>query len=599
MKRTSINKHIYKTKCDTYTITKQINNKRITYKTCETLDEAIKYRDRLIANNWQPLEETVEEKIEKEQKEYFKYVQKTGKGRRYKIVNSQDGYLGATGTIEEALYYRDKYSHLDKKDCPKPKDVDLTTDNPYIINGLKYPLPERLVLNKKTSGYGDGQIVKKGQTSYHVYRGGIGNGRHGYICACATYEEAYYIRQELQKNNWNLSKLEEIRENYPKYYTKLLYFYQYISKNTNNTRKYVLTFPKKYTKDCTIDHIVYSKIEDALYERDFLKEHEWDYNLLVETLDDNKNPYYNMTLPPYPSRKIRNISDVNYHEKELHQIIELIKSGMSNQREICSKLNISDVVLRKWLNELYNTNWNEFRTIVQSGENPLELLEKQERIYQPDLSRALPKNWNNWVSYLKKPNRYQVRKGTETYGVYESEELAHKISNELQKVDWDKSRLKEIQAKFGYESPILSKKWVYEQGRKWAVRRKNKKRQMVNYGSWYDKRIAIIVRDMLLLYGWKLENMGWIEDIAILAVNMVDNYQYTMFGKVTLEDIEYIESTDSMYRQEYGPGKYKIMKSGVYYGIYSKDKADEIVEFLQENDWNKELLDVMIEIGEI
>ena len=62
MKRTTINKYIYKTKHGKYFIHRQINNKRITYKTCETLDEAIKYRDKLIANNWQPLEETPEEK---------------------------------------------------------------------------------------------------------------------------------------------------------------------------------------------------------------------------------------------------------------------------------------------------------------------------------------------------------------------------------------------------------------------------------------------------------------------------------------------------------------------------------------------------------
>ena len=166
------------------------------------------------------------QKLKKEQQEYYKYIQRAPKGRRYKIVNNKDGYLGAIGTIEEALYFRDLYSHLDKKDCPKPKDIDLKTDNPYIQDGLKYPIPERLILKEKTSNYGNGTIVKKGKTSYHIYRGGKGNGRHGYICACATYEEAYYIREELQKNNWNLSKLEEIRANYPKYYTKLLYFYQ-------------------------------------------------------------------------------------------------------------------------------------------------------------------------------------------------------------------------------------------------------------------------------------------------------------------------------------------------------------------------------------
>ena len=104
-----------------------------------------------------------------------------------------------------------------------------------------------------------------------------------------------------------------------------------------------------------------------------------------------------------------------------------VKSGMTTQREITEELDINAVSLRNWLHK-WNTNWDEFKNIIHNGENPLEVLEKKERIYQPDLSRALPNNWNNWVSYLKKLNRYQVRKGTETFGVYESEELAHNIS---------------------------------------------------------------------------------------------------------------------------------------------------------------------------
>lgn len=163
MKRTTINKHIYKTGPNSYVILKQINNKRITYKTCETLDEAIKYRDKLIANNWQPLEETPEEKREKEIKEYYKHVQRTSKGYTYRIVNSSDGYMGSTDTIEKALYYRDLYAFSDNKNPPKPNEIDLITNNPYIKNGLKYDLPERLIPRKKHETYGKGSIVKKGK----------------------------------------------------------------------------------------------------------------------------------------------------------------------------------------------------------------------------------------------------------------------------------------------------------------------------------------------------------------------------------------------------------------------------------------------------
>ena len=49
--------------------------------------------------------------------------------------------------------------------------MDLKQDNPYLIDGLKYPLPERLTPTKK-SNYGKGTISKKGKASYHIYHGG-------------------------------------------------------------------------------------------------------------------------------------------------------------------------------------------------------------------------------------------------------------------------------------------------------------------------------------------------------------------------------------------------------------------------------------------
>ena len=218
------------------------------------------------------------------------------------------------------------------------------------------------------------------------------------------------------------------------------------------------------------------------------------------------------------------------------------------------------------------------------------------------LSKTL---FNNYVSYLQRSNRYQVRKGAETYGVYPTSELAHKISNDLQKCNWDKSKLKSIQEKYGHVSMPFSKKWVYKQGNKWAVRRKNKDRKMLTYGSYHDKRIAILVRDMLLMYGWNMENIDWIEDTAIMAMKMIDNYQYTMFGKTTLEDIVYIETSEKIPGiNRIKSGAYAIYKSingrQIYFGAYkTEEKAVEVLEFLKDNNWDKELLNVMREMGEI
>lgn len=613
--RHAIHKHIYKIG-NTYSIDKSINNKLIHFKSCKTLDEAIKYRDRLVANGWKPLPETEEEKLEKNIKKYYLRISRNYRRNGYIVRNDKDEFMANIRYIEDALYYRDLYRDKPRDTIPRPRDIDLKTDNPYRSNGLKYPLPERLILPENNSEYGRGTIVKKGETSFHVHHGSKGNGVNSYVCACPTIEMAEYVKEEMNKVDWNKDELQRILDDYPRYYTKLLFFYQYLSRHRvhnqstkGNTvyRGWEITIPKEFLENNkSLEKIgVYNNIEDALYERDFLMEHNWDYDLLVETIDDTKNPYYDMDLPTYPTRKIRNISRKNYHEEELSQLAELLSEYPDcTQRELADMMGTNDINIRNWL-KAWNTTYTEFKQLVFDGINPLEVLEKVEQIIQPDLSTSKPSNFNNYVSYLQRSNRYQVRKGTETYGVYPTSELAHKISNDLQKCNWDKSKLKSIQEKYGHVSMPFSKKWVYKQGKKWAVRRKNKARKMLTYGVYRDKRIAILVRDMLLMYGFNLENMDWIEDTAIMTIEMIDNYQYTMFGKTTLEDIIYIETSEKISGiNRIKSGAYAIHKSingkQIYFGAYkTEEKAIEVLEFLKDNNWDKELLNVMKEMGEI
>lgn len=599
-RKNSLFKNIYPTRFNTYSIDKTINNQRIHFKTCKTLDEAIKYRDRLKKNNWETVPDNEEEAHEKKVMEYYHHI-RIHTRRYYGIDNRKNEYIGIVKTIEEALWFRDQYLDYDKEDVPKPRTLDLKTNNPYILNGLEYPLPERLTLPERNSTYGTGTIVQKGPTSFHVHHGKKGDGLNSYVCACPTIEMAEYVRAEMNNVDWDESKLEAIFDEYPRYYTRLIYFYQYIHKQINHktkkwTGKYELVPPLEHN-DGKLEKITYNNIEDALYERDFLKEHNWDYNLLVEVIDDNLNPYYDMDLPTFPTRRIRNVSDRDYHEKELSEVIELIQLDFS-QAEICERLDITTVTLRNWLRKFWNSNFTEFKKLVEAGENPLDVLEKQELIIQPDLSRALPCNWNNWVSHLKRSDRYQVRKGDVTYGVYPTEELAHKISRELQKCNWDKSKLKSIQVKYGHVSLPYSKRWVYRQGKKWAVRRNNENHKMITYGAWYDKRIAVIARDMYVEHGFNVGDSVWINEMAEWMVEMIDYYPNTMFGRVTIEDITYVESKETcIYPNN---TQWRIIHNNTYYGTYpTKEKAVKAKEFLIDNNWDKELLDIMMEMGEI
>ena len=600
MKRSSLTKNIYHNGRKYY-VGKTIKGKAIRSRQFDTLDEAIRCRDWMKANNWQQLPLTPEEIEKQERKEYFKNIHLSSYGTHYVIFHNER-YYGNVKTIEEALYYRDLV--VKQGIGKKPKELDLKTDNPY-LNGLKFEVPERLIKPERKSEYGKGTISQQGPGSFRLYYGD-GRGGRNYICSVRTYEMAYYVREEMRKVNWDKSQLQRILDEYPKWYTELLYFYQYILKTDRSDRWYVAP-PKEYT-DGHLEHILYSNLEDALFERDFLKEHNWDYSLLAETIDDSDNPYYDMELPPYPMRKIRNIRDRDYHEIELTKACHMIwRDNSIRQEAVAEALDVTMATLRNWLKRYWNTSWQEFKRIAVAGDNPIEVLEKAELIYQPDLSRTMPSNFNNYVS--RKEDQYGLtwvvsRRGV-YYGAYKTEATAQKVSKELAKVDWDKSKLEAIREKLNCKSVVMSKRWVYPNGKGWSVRRKNKERKMINYGTWQDKRIAEIARDMYIKYGFDPANKEWVNDIAEWTVHILDLLPLSMFGKMTFEDIAYLEAdyavpytrpasdSDKLTVSRYINGKY------VYYGQYDKDKAREVVEFLEDNNWDKELLKTMQEMGEI
>ena len=603
MKRSALTKHIYKIG-NRYSVSKSINNKHVYFNSFDNLNDAIEYRDRLRANGWKPVPDTPKIQREKNARKYYRNIQKGSHGYGYSIFY-KDKYMGRTDTIEEALYFRDLARNGETR---KPKELDLQTDNPY-LNGLEYPVPERLIPKKKKEWYGKGTIVKKGDTSFHVHHGGRKNGNKSYVCACPTYEMAEYVRREMNERDWNMDELQEVLDGYPEYYTKLLFFYQYIHQGRYNKDKWDILIPKEYLDEGKQIELIpgYVNIEDALFERDFLMKHDWNYELLVECIDDTKNPYYDMELPPYPTRKIKNISRRNYREKELTRIAELIREGHTTLREMTEDLDCTEVTIRNWF-KLWNTNWPEFKQIVINGENPLEVLEKKPQIYKPDLSRQKPPNFKDYVHEVKMPSgiRYSIMRKGVSYGVYPDYELAKKIRKDLEKAGWDKSRLTEIQAKHGWQSMMGSKRWVYKNGKYgWTVRRKDKNRRMITYWSGKDKRVACLIRDMLIMYGWNKEDMPWIKDIAESAIKMIEVIPGTMFGVKCIEDIEYIE--------DYGKvrcitktkkGKWRIDKTlngkRTYYGAYpTKDKAVEVLEFLEDNDWDKQALTMMKKIGAI
>ena len=162
----------------------------------------------------------------------------------------------------------------------------------------------------------------------------------------------------------------------------------------------------------------------------------------------------------------------------------------------------TSVNLRNIFKNEYDTDWAEFKTICESGEDPNEVLEQKPLIYKPDLS--IHRDTTNIAVYEKLKNKFVVSRWKDNrnhyYSAYPTRELAEKIVKDLRKVDWDKTKLKEIQAKHDWQSVINSKRWVYPQkynSKKngvtihgYSVRHKDKDKRMINFGYYKDKRVA-------------------------------------------------------------------------------------------------------------
>ena len=523
-------KNIYKSH-NRYYVSKRINNETINYGSCATINEAMKLRDRVKENNWKPLPPTPEEKLKTDQYFYYHRIYLAHNKQRYYINNKDGLYIGRTNTIEEALWFRDLYSDLSREETPWPRDIDLVKNNPYLLEGLTVPLPERLMKQPpkpKKRGMG---AIRERDNHYRIEYCGR------YVTSCVTYEQAYFVRRELIKNGWDLDKLQDILDAYPEWYTWLNQFYIYIIQDPTKT-KWILHLTPVNNPDNKLEHLSYTNLEDALYERDFLMKHNWDYNLLVECIDDTANPYYDMELPPYPERKIRNISLDTDYDKELLEIKQVIFDNPEySQEDVANELNITPPTIRNWLKK-YDTTWMEFKRVAIRGENPLDYWQCKKRIYQPDLSRKPAKHFQNYVqrNTVSTVNPWRIVKDATHYGVYPTRKIADKVSNELQKLGWTKENLKMLQKKYNVEPNIYTKRWVYptNKGRSWAVRHKNKKREMINYGNYKDKRVAEAVRDMLILEDWDKKELTWIKELAYNVVAAKDYYNNNMFGGIRL-----------------------------------------------------------------
>lgn len=590
---------------DKYTIRKSINGKVKHIKNFDDLNSAIEYRDHLIANNWNKPELSDEEAYKINHKEYYKGVRKRKEGRRFRVLNYKGDYLGECTTLEEALYFRDQYFHKLKEDVPKPSTLDLITDNKY-FEGLEYPIPERLLknMNLPKRNWCTGSIVQKSRQSYHVTY------KHEIICNCRTYEQAYYVKQELTKNNWDTSKLDEILSSYPVWYTWLMKFYRYININKEHQKRgktrYEIVIPKDKLDDGkTLDKYTnYRNLEDALFERDFLMDHDWDYDLLIECIDDTNNPYYDMTLPPYPERKIRNLRERDYHTEDLTEMHYLIQEGY-NQHEIAEVLGVQDITIRNWLKKFYNTTFQEFKDISLSGENPLNVLEKVPHIYTPDLSIQPASNFKNYIHKNgSKKNPYRIVYNRVAYGSYSSRKQAMKVVNKLKACNWDKKQLPIIQKELGYK-PRVKRNHIYPYGENEYQIRHNKNNKNIYYGHYKNYNLTCMIRDLLKENDWDKELLPDIVEQAKMIYGNIQAVKNNMFNGNSntckeyyinyFENQQHYRITDKGYEIIYYDDEKETIQSYGHYKDYETTLAT--IDCLMDNNWDREVLELVKEIA--
>ena len=201
----------------------------------------------------------------------------------------------------------------------------------------------------------------------------------------------------------------------------------------------------------------------------------------------------------------------------MNQLKELILEG-ANQEEIAEIVGHTSVTIRNILRKEYDCSWAELVKVVKAGEDPNEVLEFQPLIYKPNLDYIPPnKNYVQFNEHRK--SKYSVCYREEYFGSYPTRELANKISNDLQKIGWDKTRLEEIQLKHGHKTIKNSKRWVYpntytskKTGKtrtlSYSVRKKDKNRVIHNFGSYKRKDVAERIRDLLILNDWDKKELG-------------------------------------------------------------------------------------------
>lgn len=176
--------------------------------------------------------------------------------------------------------------------------------------------------------------------------------------------------------------------------------------------------------------------------------------------------------------------------------------------------------------------------------------------------------------YYRKNNdgKYIVRKQcnnkTYHYGVYDSEDESKQIVNLLKEHNWRLDNLSPEELKLIKLNKFKEFKnytYVKDTG-KWRVYHNGR-----NYGEYPTKKEAQQIVKLLRENDWRLDNLSEDELKLIKLPKPKGEPKYCYYNK--------------------GNGKWQITRKNKYYGYYdTEEEAQQIVELLKQNDWDKECL---------
>lgn len=175
--------------------------------------------------------------LSKNQLKPMKYIQRTPSGK-YRIKknhgNNKIIHYGVYDTLEEAKLARDE---LIRKNWPLP--IKKINPRRYI----EETVPGSFLIRK----FDEGKMVDYG--TYYAL------------------EYAQYIRDNLEKCNWDKTQLPLIIKQYPKYYTDSLIFFKNIRYEKGSNYPWKILFMKWHDgKNFIKMYSGFSKLEDALWE---------------------------------------------------------------------------------------------------------------------------------------------------------------------------------------------------------------------------------------------------------------------------------------------------------------------------------------------